>query len=66
MSEQFILQYAKKFGKDLQEIHQYLVEEQESLGQMFAKSEMPKLKFQSEALEEDKVDAAYKLWNDDF
>lgn len=61
-SEQF-MQYARKFGQTHEEIHQYFVNEQESLLRLYAQSVMPKLSVQNVDGPDEIVDAAYEFWN---
>ncbi len=63
LGEQFILEYAKKFGRTPEEIHQYFVNEQESLLELYAQSAMPKLSVQNVNELEEMVNPAYEFWN---
>jgi thymidylate kinase len=65
MKEQFIQEYAKKFGQSHEEIHEYFVREQETLAGLFRQSAMNKLLVNHEGTPEAAVDAAYRLWTKD-
>jgi hypothetical protein len=43
LNEQFLLQYARKFGETIEEIHEYFVSEQLRLRELFERSCLPKL-----------------------
>jgi hypothetical protein len=62
MQEQFLLEYARKFGKNHQEIHSYFVREQERLSDLFSNSVMAKTLVRNDCGVEDSVDAAYQFW----
>jgi hypothetical protein len=47
-NEQFMLEYAKKFGSTPEEIHGYFVREQDTLTELFSRSSMPKLQVQND------------------
>lgn len=61
-NEQFILEYARKFGRNHEEIHQYFVNEQETLKKLFERSSMPKLRLDNACSPEQAADAAYEFW----
>jgi hypothetical protein len=63
--EQFLLEYAKKFRKNHNEIHEYFVREQRSLADLFSSSAMPKLLLQNDASVESAADRAYRFWMDE-
>ena len=63
-NDQFILEYARKFGQSEEAIHDYFVKEQEILAELFSRSVMPKLQLNNESESESTVDAAYCLWTD--
>jgi hypothetical protein len=65
MSDEFIQQYAQKFGRTYQEIHQYFVSEQERLAGLFSQSVMLKLRLNVDAASGSAIDAGYKFWTDD-
>jgi hypothetical protein len=62
VQEQFLLEYARKFGKNNPEIHSYFVREQEKLGDLFSNSVMDKVLVQNDCSVGDLVDAAYEFW----
>jgi hypothetical protein len=64
MNDQFILEYARKFGGSHAEIHDYFVKEQETLKSLFERSSMPKLLLKNEAGLEGVLEAAYSFWNE--
>jgi hypothetical protein len=64
VNEQFLLEYARKFGTNHQEIHAYFVREQETLGGLFEHSVMPKLVMHNDGAVDDVVDSAYQFWAD--
>jgi len=65
VNEQFLLEYARKFGRNHNEIHSYFVREQEMLADSFSDSVMPKLLVQNDGAVADVLDAAYRFWMDD-
>jgi hypothetical protein len=65
VEEQFLLEYAKKFGSTHQEIHEYFVREQEILAGLYAQSAMPKLFMPGEGSLEDVSERAYRFWTGD-
>jgi thymidylate kinase len=64
IEDQFIREYARKFGRTAQEIHQYFVCEQERLLKLFELSVMPKLLVDNERQAEGLLDDAYAFWTD--
>ena len=52
MKEQFILEYARKFGGTAEEIHEYFVREQDAMVRLFSRSAMPKLRLSSDGAAE--------------
>jgi len=64
-NDQFLLEYARKFGRDHEEIHAYFVKEQKILAGLFARSVMPKLRLNCDGAVETVLDAAFKFWTDD-
>lgn len=62
--QQFIQQYAQKFGRTHEEIHRYFVREQETLAELFSRSVMPKLLLQNDATGK-AADQAYRFWTED-
>jgi hypothetical protein len=63
-NEPFLIQYARKFGNTPEEIHQYFVSEQELLGELFARSTMPKLPLDGDRPSEEVLEEAYEFWTD--
>ncbi len=65
MEEQFIREYARKFGGTHEEIHQYFVQEQDEMARLFSQSGMPKLMVRNEGEFEAKLGAVYEFWTQD-
>jgi hypothetical protein len=65
MDEQFMLEYAKKFGRNHEEIHQYFVREQETIGDLYRRSAMAKRTIRSECELESSVEDVYEFWTSD-
>jgi thiamine kinase-like enzyme len=65
VNEQFLLEYASKFGKNLEEIHRYFVQEQERLEELFERSAMPKLLVHNDAQEDNITESVYRFWRDE-
>jgi hypothetical protein len=63
-NEQFIQEYAKKFGSSHEAIHRYFVNEQEVLSGLFSRSIMPKILLKNDSEPEATLDAAFRLWTD--
>jgi hypothetical protein len=64
-NEEFLLEYAKKFGSSHEEIHKYFVAEQEILAGLFSQSVMPKLLLPNDGPLEGIVDQSYRFWTSD-
>jgi hypothetical protein len=64
VNEQFLQEYAKKFGRSLEEIHTYFVREQERLEELFERSALPKLLVQNDAGDDDIVERVSRFWRD--
>jgi hypothetical protein len=62
LNEQFILEYARKFGRTNEEIHAYFVREQETLRALFDHSAMLKLSLNADESVETLTDHAYQFW----
>jgi hypothetical protein len=62
-NEQFILEYAQKFGHSHEEIHQYFVREQETLAGLFSRSAMPKMMLENDA-GDGVLETAFRFWTD--
>jgi hypothetical protein len=65
VKEQFMVEYARRFGRTKEEIHAHFVREQETLGRLSAKSAMTKKFIPSDGAFEIAVDEAYRFWMDD-
>jgi hypothetical protein len=65
IDQQFLLEYARNFGKTHHEIHAYFVREQETLANFFSQSLMPKLLLQNDMGVDGTADAAYRFWMED-
>jgi hypothetical protein len=63
--QQFMLEYAKKFGQTHEEIHAYFVREQEMLSSLFARSQMRKTIVRNDTDREDAIERAYRFWMED-
>ena len=63
-NEQFIREYARKFGATDQEMHHHFVKEQEILRNLFAHSSMPKLLIENEGAPETILQSAFRFWTD--
>jgi len=61
-NQQFILEYAQKFGRTHQEIHGYFLHEQEVLADLFARSAMPKMLAQNDGGGDQVVEDAWRFW----
>ena len=64
INDQFILEYAKKFGSTNEEKHGYFVREQQTLAGLFSSSAMPKMALHSDASLEALCDQAKSFWID--
>lgn len=62
MGEQFICEYARKFGRNHEEIHQYFVREQETIGELYGRSAMAKRVMHNDAGLESAVEEVYGFW----
>jgi hypothetical protein len=63
--EQFLLEYAKKFGRTNEEIHAYFVREQEVLSDLYSRSIMPKLTLHNDGPIERILGEVYRFWMED-
>jgi len=59
-------EYAQKFGRTLEEIHQYFVREQEVLAELYSRSCMPKLLLQNDGLPDNAADEAWSFWTEEI
>jgi hypothetical protein len=66
VEEQFMREYARKFGRTHEEIHQYFVREQETLSALFTRSTMPKLSLQNDGASENVIAEAGAFWSDEI
>jgi hypothetical protein len=62
LNEQFMLEYAKKFGNNLEEIHQYFVNEQQKLEEIVNESSMEKICLNAEDDFRQNLDETYRFW----
>jgi hypothetical protein len=65
IGEQFLDEYARKFGRNHEEIHQYFVGEQETIGELFARSAMVKRLMVCDGGLEKLTDEAFAFWNEE-
>jgi hypothetical protein len=65
MNEQFIQEYARKFGRSHEAIHRYFVEEQDVLAELFTRSVMPKLLLNNENSPDRIREEAHAFWTED-
>jgi hypothetical protein len=65
-SEQFIQEYARKFGSTHDEIHAYFVREQDELEKLFKRSVMPKVLLHNDHSPDNVLEIASQFWNDDL
>jgi thymidylate kinase len=63
-NEQFLMQYARKFGQTHEEIHQYFIREQNLLDELFSRSSMSKLGIDNERPAEEVIEEAFTFWMD--
>jgi hypothetical protein len=64
--QQFIQEYARKFGRTHEEIHSYFIREQERLADLFSRSSMPKLLLQNDGAPDDALEEASHFWAEDL
>jgi DNA polymerase III delta prime subunit len=64
--QQFIQEYAKKFGRTPEEIHHYFAHEQETLAGLFSRSVMPKLLVQNDGAPDNALEEACRFWANDL
>jgi len=64
INDQFILEYAKKFGSTNEEKHSYFVREQQTLASLFSASAMPKVTLNSDGAFEALCEQAKSFWID--
>jgi thymidylate kinase len=63
--QQFIQEYARKFGRTHEEIHQYFVREQEKLMELFSCSVMTKRLLRNDGALHDALEEALQFWTGD-
>jgi hypothetical protein len=63
--QQFIQEYARKFGRTHEEIHSHFVGEQEKLVEIFSRSVMTKRLLQNDGALDDAVEEALRFWTED-
>ncbi len=66
MNQQFIQEYARKFGRTHAEIHGHFVREQEKLVELFSRSVMTKRLLQSDGALDEAVEEAQRFWTQDL
>jgi hypothetical protein len=66
VDEQFIREYARKFGRNNEEIHSYFVREEEILTDLFSRSSMPKRLLPNDGLLENALEEALRFWTEDL
>jgi hypothetical protein len=64
-NQQFIQEYARKFGRTEEEIHRHFVREQETLAGLFSRSVMSKLLVQNDAAPDNRLEEAWRFWTED-
>jgi hypothetical protein len=64
INDQFILEYAKKFGSTNEEKHTYFVREQQTLASLFSASAMPKVALNGDGTFEALCEQAKSFWID--
>jgi hypothetical protein len=64
--QQFIQQYARKFGRTHDEIHKYFVREQQTLVNLFSRSSMSKLLLQNDGAPDNSFEDACRFWTEDL
>ncbi len=66
MDQQFIQEYARKFGRTHEEIHGHFVREQEKLVELFSRSVMTKRILQGDGALDEALEEALQFWTGDF
>jgi|HubBroStandDraft_4_1064222.scaffolds.fasta_scaffold218604_2 thymidylate kinase len=66
LDQQFIQEYARKFGRTHEEIHSHFVREQEKLVELFSCSAMPKRLLQNDGALESVLEEAVRFWTEDL
>jgi hypothetical protein len=65
LDQQFIQEYARKFGRTHEGIHSYFVREQEGLVDLFSRSVMTKRLLQNDATLDSVLEEALRFWTED-
>lgn len=65
MNQQFLLEYARKFGRTHEEMHAYFVREQQTLAELFSQSAMSKMLMRNDGTVDDVLDEAFRFWLED-
>jgi len=66
LDQQFIQEYARKFGRTHEEIHSYFVREQEKLVKLFSFSAMTKRLLQNDGGIDSVLEEAVRFWSEDI
>jgi len=61
-NEQFLQQYARKFGHTPERIHRYFVREQERMLELFARSAMAKLRIEEIHVDDSVLSDVFRFW----
>jgi hypothetical protein len=64
--QQFIQEYARKFGRTHEEIHQHFVREQEKLTELFSRSLMMRRLLKSDGALDNTLERALRFWAEDL
>ena len=64
--QQFIQEYARKFGRTHEDIHSHFVREQKKLIELFSRSVMTKRLLQNDGTPDDTLEEALQFWSGDF
>ena len=64
--QQFIQEYARKFGRTHEEIHSHFVNEQEILTDLFSRSVMTKRLLQNDDALDNALEEALRFWTEDL
>jgi hypothetical protein len=65
MNEQFLVEYAKKFGRNHDEIHAYFMREQDTLTSLFERSSMAKLALDNDVSTATQLETISTFWTSD-
>jgi hypothetical protein len=64
--QQFIREYARKFGRTHEEIHEHFVREQEAIAGLFSRSTMTKRLLHSDGPLDNALEEAVRFWTEDL